>query len=104
MYGSRRVKVSPLNFNARNRFCSEIVFKLRQSPLFLSAYRYMRLCDSYALNFFRLLEKVSGGSILGKVSFVRIVGTAITVMVVLSVRLTARSLPLLVAYSVICTR
>jgi hypothetical protein len=107
MYGSRRVKVSFLSLDTRNRFCFEIIFKLRQSSLFLSAYRYMRLCDSYALNFFRSPEKVSGNSILGKVFFVRIVGIAITVMIVLSVGLAARFLLLLVdivAHSVTCTR
>jgi hypothetical protein len=67
----------------------------------------MRLCDSYALNFFRSPEKVSGGFILGKVSFVKIVGVIIIVIIMLPVRLAARSLPLLidiVAHSVICTR
>jgi hypothetical protein len=48
-----------------------------------------------------------GGFTLGNVSFVRIVGAIIIVMVMLPVGLAARSLPLLVnivAHSVTCTR
>jgi hypothetical protein len=67
----------------------------------------MRLCDSYALNFFRSPEKVSEGSTLRNVSFVRIIGAVITIIVMLPVRLATLFLPLLIdiiAHSVTYTR
>jgi hypothetical protein len=89
-----------------NKTYSEIIFRFFQSFLFLSAYKYIRHCDSYALNFLRLSEKVSGTFILRNVSLVKTVGIA-TVIIILSVRLAARSLSLLVdiiTHSVTCTR
>jgi hypothetical protein len=89
-----------------NKTYSEIIFKLRQSFLFLSAYKYIRHCASYALNFLRSPEKVSGASTLGYVSLAWTVNITI-VAIILPVRLGARSLPLLIdiiAHSVTCTR
>jgi hypothetical protein len=89
-----------------NRTCSETVFRFFQFSLFLSAYRYIRHCDSYILNFLRSLEKVSGTFTLGNVSLVRTVGIAAVIMV-LPVRLITRSLPFvmnIIAHSITCTR
>jgi hypothetical protein len=89
-----------------NKTYSEIIFKLRHSFLFLSAYRYIRYCVLYTLNFLRSPVKVSGAFILGYVSFCRTVGIT-AVIVILPVRLGTRSLPLpvdIVAHSVTCTR
>jgi hypothetical protein len=89
-----------------NRICSETVFRFFQFLLFLSAYKYIRHCDSYALNFLRSPEKVSGTFILGNVFLVKTVGIAAVIMV-LPVRFIARSLLFavdIVAHSVICTQ
>jgi hypothetical protein len=89
-----------------NRTCFETVFKFFQFLFFPSAHKYIRHCDSYALNFLRSPEKISGTFILGNVSLVRTVGI-VAVIIMLPVRLIARSLPFavdIVAHSVICTR
>jgi hypothetical protein len=78
---------------------------LRHSSFFPSAYRYIRHCDSYVLNFLRSPEKASGSVTLGKVFLARIIGMA--VIATLPVGLAARSLSLavdIVAHSVIYTR
>jgi hypothetical protein len=89
-----------------NKTCSETVFRFFQSLFFSSAHRYIRYCDSYALNFLRSPEKVSGTFTLGNVSLIRTVGITV-VIIMLPVGLAARSLPLLmdiVTHSVTCTR
>jgi hypothetical protein len=89
-----------------NKTYSEIVFRFFQSPLFPSAYKYIRHCDSYTLNFLRSPEKVSGTFTLGNVSLVKTVNIA-AVIIVLPVKLVARSLPFaidIIAHSVTYTR
>jgi hypothetical protein len=89
-----------------NKIYFEIIFKLRYFPLFLSAYRYIRHCTSYALNFLRSSVKASNIFILEYVSFYRTVGI-IAVIMVLPVGLNARSLFLpvdIITHSVIYTR
>jgi hypothetical protein len=89
-----------------NKIYFEIIFKLRQSPLFALVYRYIRYCVSYILNFLRSPVKVSGAFILGYV-FLAWTGDIIAAAVILLIRLNARSLLLLVdivAHSVICIR
>jgi hypothetical protein len=88
-----------------NRVWFTIIFILRHFFLFPSAYRYIRYCDSYALNFLRSPEKVSDSVTLRKVFLIRII--VMRAVAILLVRLAARSLPLLVdivAHSVIYTR
>jgi hypothetical protein len=75
-----------------NSTCSNTVFRFFQSFLFPSAYKYIRHCVSYALNFLRSPEKVSGSTILRYVSFVKTVVAVIATVVMLPVRLEARFL------------
>jgi hypothetical protein len=89
-----------------NKTYFEIIFKLRYSFLFLSAYKYTRHCVSYALNFLRSPEKIFGISIL-KYVFLAWTVNVIVVAIMLPVKLNTRSLFLLmdiVAHSVIYTR
>jgi hypothetical protein len=89
-----------------NRICSKTIFRFFQSPFFPSAYRYIRHCDSYTLNFLRSPEKVSETFTLRNMSLVRTVGI-IAVIMVLPVRLIARSLPFavdIITHSVIYIR
>jgi hypothetical protein len=86
-----------------NKTCSNTVFRFFQSPLFLSAHKYIRHCASYVLNFLRFPEKVSGSIIRGYVSFVKTVVIAVTAIIMLLVGLKARSLPFnvdMIAHSV----
>jgi hypothetical protein len=89
-----------------NKIYFEIIFKLRQSPLFPSIYKYIRHCASYALNFLRSPEKISNAFTL-KYMFLAWTVNITAVAIILPVRLSARSLPLLIdiiAHSVIYTR
>jgi hypothetical protein len=89
-----------------NRIYFKIIFKLRQSSLFVSAYKYIRHCVSYILNFLRSSVKVSGAFTLKYVSLAW-TGNITAVIAVLPVGLAARSLPLLmdiIAHSVTYTR
>jgi hypothetical protein len=69
-----------------------IIFRFFQSSLFPSAYKYIRYCVSYALNFLRSPEKVSDFIIREYMSFVKTVVIAVAAVIMLSVRLKARFL------------
>jgi hypothetical protein len=89
-----------------NKIYFEIIFKLRQSPLFLSAHKYIRHCVSYTLNFLRSPEKVSDTFTLKYVSLAWIVNIT-AAAIILPVGLGTRFLPLLIdiiAHSITYTR
>jgi hypothetical protein len=89
-----------------NKTYFEIIFRLRQSLFFASAYKYIRYCASYILNFLRSPVKMSGVFILEYI-FLAWTGDITAAIMVLPVGLGARSLPLLVdmiTYSVIYIR